>query len=140
MGFSSKTRPGDINQGVIVNNQWAQRLFDYLTFFPIKQKLILIQPRQVKGWTWGSCAFILYLWFGLLCRDHCLTLHHQALKLLLFLVGTEGNMDPPPQNHGSRNSANPLLWGFTSMGAPGQPTSSSTSQKGTAFSSHFHLF
>lgn len=28
----------------------------------------------------------------------------------------------------SRTISNPLLWGFTPMGAPGQPTSSSTSQ------------
>lgn len=142
MGFSSiiakeKTWPSDTNQGVTVNNQWAQRVFDYLTFFPVKQKLILIQPRHVKSRKWGSWAFIPYLWSALLCRGHRLTLFFTT-RLLLFTVGTEGNMNPPPQNCGSRTISNPPLWGFTSMGAPGKPTSSSTSQKGTALSSHFH--
>lgn len=123
-------------------------------FFSIKQSLILIQALRQMCWSWRLspdgcragdarflvCIYLIPLVWVALQRPSSHTLHHhQALQLLLFIVSTEGNLDPPwipAWVWWSGTISNPLLWGFTPMGAPGQPTSSNISQMGTAFSSH----
>jgi len=110
-----KTRPADTDQGMRVNKQCTRRVLDYLIFFSIKHSLHQYQPISDRcagaggcspdRWRAGEARFLVCIYLIPLCpscsaEGHSL-LHHQALQLLLFIVGTKGNMDPPSQHgHG----------------------------------------